>query len=205
MKNKKKIVFVSCVILILPLITGCQEESEEIVFCDSHSFTPYCNKCQNCPYIDTSILSFKKREEGYVVSGLDKESKYLYVKDVYIPEFYNEETVYSISYKAFSECFTITSLHLPNSITTISNLAFADSIPLTSIYLSNTLISIGEYAFSNCSSLTEIFLPKSIKNIGIGAFRKCDRLTIRCEAKSKPAYWSTDWNGNCPVVWGASK
>ena len=60
----------------------------------------------------------------------------------------------TIGYSAFSGCFDLTSIEIPNSVT-----------------------SIGYSAFYNCNSLTSIVIPDSVKDIGYGAFYGCSNLT----------------------------
>ena len=60
---------------------------------------------------------------------------------------------------AFSECSSLTSITIPNSITSIGYYAFYGCSSLTSITIPNSVTSIGEDAFRGCSSLESITLP----------------------------------------------
>ncbi len=111
-----------------------------------------------------------------------------------------------IANSAFSGCFSLASITIPNSLTSIGNSAFFDCSSLTSVTInSNTIVNktynssnnlsnifgsqvtkyiigdnvkrIGEYTFSGCSSLTSITIPNSVTSIGYRAFNSCFSLT----------------------------
>ena len=71
---------------------------------------------------------------------------------------YNGTTysVTSIGRCAFSFCYSLSSVIIPNSVTSIGEYAFSDCFRLTSITIPNKLTSIGAKAFSGCSSLTSV-------------------------------------------------
>ena len=58
-----------------------------------------------------------------------------------------------IGSNAFSNCYGLTSITIPNSVTTIGNEAFHYCDGLTSITIPNSVTSIGDYAFYGCSNL----------------------------------------------------
>ena len=55
--------------------------------------------------------------------------------------------------------------------TMICGAAFSDCSSLTSITIPNSVTSIGSWAFEDCSSLTSITIPNSVTSIGFYAFR----------------------------------
>ena len=80
----------------------------------------------------------------------------------------------------FRNCYFLTSIHIPNSVTAIGNYAFYRCVELESIDLPDNLQSIGSYAFSCCQILTNVHTPSSLQSIGDNAFSECYALsTIR--------------------------
>ncbi|MBR1752743.1 MAG: leucine-rich repeat domain-containing protein, partial [Ruminococcus sp.] len=78
---------------------------------------------------------------------------------------------------AFSDCTSLESITIPNSVTSIGEYAFSDCTSLTSITIPNSVTSIGEAAFFYCRSLKSITIPDSVTSIGVWAFAYCTSLT----------------------------
>ena len=81
--------------------------------------------------------------------------------------------VTAIGDSAFSGCYELASITLPEGVTTIGNSAFVDCFFFKSITLPSTLTWIGESAFHKCSKLTSIALPEGVTTIGSRAFKEC--------------------------------
>ena len=58
-----------------------------------------------------------------------------------------------------------------------SLLALCNCFSLTSITIPDRVTSIGGWAFSGCNRLTSITIPKGVKSISFLAFRGCSSLT----------------------------
>ena len=85
-----------------------------------------------------------------------------YYGNVVIPESVNYDgkniPVTSIGYEAFRDCYSLTSVTIPNSVTSIGGSAFYNCSDLTSITIPNSVTSIGYGAFSGCSGLTSLLV-----------------------------------------------
>ena len=104
-----------------------------------------------------------------------------YEGDIEIPETVEHEgetyTVTGIGKLAFSECKSLNSVIIPNSVKTIENEAFAFCSNLSSVTIGNSVKTIGDFAFAHCTSLASIDIPNSVETIEYGAFVHCSKLS----------------------------
>ncbi len=100
----------------------------------------------------TENLHYQKisGKEEYRVIGLGLAAE----SDIVISSTYKGLPVTEIGERAFSDCSSLTSMAIPDSVT-----------------------SIGARAFENCSSLTSMAIPDSVASIGSSAFAGCNGLT----------------------------
>ena len=112
---------------------------------------------------------------------------------------YNGTTysVTSIGDYTFDNCFSLTSVTIPNSVTNIGMSAFYGCSALTSITIPNFVTSIGNNAFSGCSALTSITIPNSVTSIGNYAFISCESLTSMMVESGNTVY---DTRENCNAI-----
>ena len=140
-------------------------------------------------------------EDGVLFSK-DKTMLYRYPAGKMENEYAIPESVTSIGDCAFSECSSLTSVTIPNSVKSIGPGAFyltaiynaKDSWIDDVLYIDNWLIEakndiegayiiregtreIAAYAFYYCSSLTSVTIPDSMTGIGDYAFCDCSSLT----------------------------
>ncbi len=85
--------------------------------------------------------------------------------------------VTDISESAFSCCYFVTGVTLPDSIKSIGNGAFYFCEALQSINIPDGITVIGEYTFCGCKKLTSVTIPAAVTDIGDYAFYCCDGLT----------------------------
>jgi fibronectin type 3 domain-containing protein len=138
-----------------------------------------------CSVILIALISKAKADEvynGFYYTISDNEVTITYVVDdsiieVIIPDTIEGLPVTSIGRGAFIECYSLTSITIPNSVTSIGKDAFYECRGLTSITIPETVTSIGDYAFYNCKSLASITIPDSVTSIGDYAFDACSSLT----------------------------
>ncbi len=86
------------------------------------------------------------------------------------------DTVTIIKYRAFFRCEAMTSITIPDSVTSIGVSVFCYCYSLESITMPDSVASIGEYAFFECNSLTSITMPNSVTSIGECTFYFCNSL-----------------------------
>ncbi len=155
----------------------------------------------------TSIGRYAFTDTAFILNPENYEDGLLYLSKFLInadPSLISGECIIKdgteiITEYAFTDCDTVTSVTVPDSITEIGPHAFWRSsltqitLPpsvtkiaehafqycenLTEITLPDTLTSIGEYAFGDCTSLTHITIPPSVTELGEGVFSDCTSLT----------------------------
>ena len=77
---------------------------------------------------------------------------------------------------AFSDCRSLTSVTIPNSVTEIGGGAFFSCSSLTSVTIPNSVTKIGDDTFSDCRELTSVTIPNSVTKIDGRAFANCSSL-----------------------------
>ena len=87
----------------------------------------------------------------------------------------NTNGLTSIKRYAFNECFNLSGIVLPESVTSICWSAFY-KCSFSSIQIPDTVTSIEANAFNCCTNLTQITLPSSITTIDGYVFNKCFNL-----------------------------
>lgn len=83
----------------------------------------------------------------------------------------NSYSVTSIGLRAFHNCWSLTSVSLPNSLINIGEFAFEGCSMLEGLELPGSLKSISNGAFRNCNRIKKITIPSNVNSIGTGAFQ----------------------------------
>ena len=121
-------------------------------------------------------VSGKDWEDYFYDTGNDS-----YTGEVVIPELVEYEgvtrRVTRIGDAAFSYCYNVTSVVIPESVTSIGSFAFSVCYSLSSITIPNSVTEIGEYAFQSCP-LGSFTVPTSMTKIGDYAFYGCEIRSI---------------------------
>ena len=133
--------------------------------------------------------------DGVLFSKLDKRLV-CYPKALKENEYTVPQGIRIIGDWAFSDCTSLTSVTLTDSVTSIGEAAFNNCTSLTEITIPDSVTSIGDYAFFWCKSLTSVTIPDSVTSIGDSAFSDCESLTATVSRDSYAAQYCKDNNIN---------
>ncbi|MBR2030425.1 MAG: leucine-rich repeat protein, partial [Clostridia bacterium] len=111
--------------------------------------------------------------------------------------------VVAIGAGAFKDSQTLTSIHIPYTVTTIADEAFygCGYLQFVSFGENSKLTTIGNNAFYNCITLDRIIIPAGVTSIGMCAFYYCQEITIYCEASTEQSGWTSGWNWFASTYW----
>ena len=87
------------------------------------------------------------------------------------------DSVTGIGNQAFIGCSGLTSVTIPDSVTSLNDSAFASCYGLTSITIPDSVTTISGSAFIYCSGLTSVIIPDSVTRMGGTVFKRCSSLT----------------------------
>ncbi len=93
--------------------------------------------------------------------------------NIVIPDTIDGYTVTNIDSYAFSDCISLVSVDIPDSVTSIGNQAFSGCTGLIDVAIGSGVTKIYTYAFYGCTSLNSIDIPDSVTSIGNFAFYGC--------------------------------
>ena len=97
--------------------------------------------------------------------------------DISIPSALGGSQVVAIGDNAFYNCYTLTSVIIPDSVATIGDSAFQYCTHMTSVTIGNGVTIIGGNAFQSCHLLTSVNIGPGVTSIGYTAFNECEALT----------------------------
>ena len=134
-----------------------------------------------------SAYDFKEGDIYYNVNGNEVAVTYeiegvgSYSGDVVIPETVVhdgvEYAVTAIGYKAFFNCYNMTSVEIPNSIDSISSHAFWSCEKLQRVVIPNSVVRLCPCAFQSCTGLKSAVIGNSVSVIDEYCFQYCYQLT----------------------------
>ena len=109
------------------------------------------------------------------------------------------ETLRTIGGSAFSSCNKLKSITIPDSVKAIGNSAFFNCANLSDITLGFGITTISSSLFSRCTNLENIILPEGIKTIEYYAFENCTNLQEVTIPASMISIATTAFQ-NCPCL-----
>ena len=113
------------------------------------------------------------------------------------------DSVTSIGAEAFFYCGNLTTVTIPNSVTSIGDESFYGCYSLGTVSLGNGVTTIGGSAFEACEALTGLVLPAGIRSLGFGMLANCASLTAVTFEGAYPAQVPAvlyGWDGNSGVT-----
>lgn len=149
---------------------GCNLCRQVFAQKEKHSFTydgPNNYLCKACGYrvfnsgVCGKDITWTLHKDG-TLKIIGSGTMYEYSSDTMIPWYDQREL--------------ITSVVIGNGITSIGSLAFSGCYELSRIDIPDSVSKIGDKAFYNCSSLKSIVLSENLEQIGSGAFAGCNGL-----------------------------
>ena len=139
----------------------------------------YCSTCgeifkvqKPISPVDFTVTANNRAMIGY--TGVEGEN--LVIPDV----FESNGTWYRVTVigeEAFSNCYNLASVTLPDSVVTICDMAFDNCSKFTSVIIPDSVTFIGSFAFDSCDNLTNVMIGSSVIAIGYKAFCYCPNLT----------------------------
>lgn len=83
----------------------------------------------------------------------------------------------TIGQYAFKNCYVLSSIAIPDSVTSFGVGAFTNCIKLSSVTIPDSITSIETETFDGCTSLSSITIPDSVTSIGMNAINYCPSLS----------------------------
>lgn len=172
-----KKVLLSILLTLLPLLASAETVEIDGIW---YNLVPKAQKAEVTSNPNSEIYSgnivipasITYNNRNYSVTSIARSAfKYCNSLSITIPN-----SIESIGALAFSACFNLASITIPNSVTSIGDSAF-ESSGLATVKIPNQIKSINKGVFRNCRSLISITIPNSVESISAEAFEGCISLT----------------------------
>ena len=117
---------------------------------------------------DTKVyenLKYEINNNEVIITGYNGEPT-----DINIPSSIENLPVKGIANNAFTNCTSLKSIIIPDSITNLGEAVFMRCTSLLKVTLSSSIKTISANLFNGCTNLTDITIPKGVTKIDGGAF-----------------------------------
>ena len=148
-----------------------------------YSFVAFFNRSLEACFLENSTypLLYSYNEDDYTATVIGHWDGQNAIGDLVIPAAVMHNgivyTVTAIGSWAFSECYGLTSVAIPNTVTDIGDHAFYGCRGIEGeLVIPNSILSISEGAFEYCGGLTSLNFGTSVTSIGNYAFHGCSSL-----------------------------
>ncbi|MBQ3173043.1 MAG: leucine-rich repeat domain-containing protein [Alistipes sp.] len=177
---KRNLLYIALSFVAILLLSGCEKTSNIVLGNNLLTYESYGRIDVNHDAFDAQIV-LHHYANGYGIIEFDrpitKIGDYAFSDCSSLTSITIPDTVNSIGDWAFYNCDSLTSITLPDGVTHIGRETFCNCYSLTSITIPNGVTHIGRKAFYNCDSLTSITIPDTVNSIGDWAFYNCYSLT----------------------------
>ncbi len=171
--------FSGCTSLASITISDSVTDIASGAFDDTAYYNDSNNWDNNVLYIGNHLIEAKDTLSGdYVIKNGTRSicdnafSDCLSLTSVMIPD-----SVACIGDNVFANCKSLTNIEIPDSVNRMGYWIFSGFKSLENVKLSkNSVTNINDHAFSGCTSLTSITIPDSVTSIGDYAFGGCSNL-----------------------------
>lgn len=171
------------------------------IYPDAFTDTPWYNGLTEDEFVivgDSVLLKYNGKSSKVVIPDTVKHISNVFmgndtIKDVTVPDSvytvgcaaFTSSTVSRVQLgnnvvliddSAFSYCYDLHYVNIPESVKVIESYAFTSCTGLNYLKIGSGVEKISDYAFYRCSQFSYLYLPKSVKTIGDFAFEDCSFL-----------------------------
>ena len=126
---------------------------------------------------DTRNMVYQNAIQKVEIGGSVSPGDYAFYNCYSLSSITLPDGVTSIGDSAFYNCYSLSSITIPDGVTSIGDSAFYNCYSLASVTLPNGVTSIDNHAFYNCYSLSSITIPDGVASIGNYTFGGCYSLS----------------------------
>ncbi len=144
--------------------------------CTSLTYITIPDSVTDIDYDSFENTAYYNNEANWEFGVLYIDKHLIEAKDDIYGTYKIKEGTLTIAASAFSYCYELTNVTIPDSVTNICGGAFKSCTSLESVSIGNGVTNIGEAAFNECTKLTRVAIPDRVTKIGEGAFQFCESL-----------------------------